>query len=319
MVDDRPGPWSTNLVDDKPDANQPPLGGLPFDERAALEELEHFRREIERYQALRHGVTHEFEHFVQSFKHPDPTRAVPPAYAAPPPTPVTAPKPAPLAEPFIAPAPITAPARVAEPAPARPSAPPVAAKPLAPPTEFQPSQRIESPRAERMEAVPAPAPIPVPRKKLVARGSIPMTWIAAASALVILAIGGYAWMQSGDSGNAGTSTDTTPPQQTATAPAPPPSTQAVPVNPAPPPATKPSPFESELTTTAAVWVRLIVDGERVFERELPAGHRVPITARESIVIRAGNPGAVRLTIGGVDQGVLGPEGFPLTRRFTVPR
>ncbi len=76
---------------------------------------------------------------------------------------------------------------------------------------------------------------------------------------------------------------------------------------------------SELRTTRPVWVRVIADGERVVERELPANARVPLTAQKTIVIRAGNAGAVRVTLAGQDQGVLGPEGTVVTRTFSVPR
>ena len=92
-------------------------------------------------------------------------------------------------------------------------------------------------------------------------------------------------------------------------------------SPEPPPAPAapaPSPYESELTTTRTVWVRVIADGERVLERELPADTRVPIQARETLVIRTGDAGAVRLSIGGQDQGFLGREGEVTTRTFTIP-
>ena len=75
---------------------------------------------------------------------------------------------------------------------------------------------------------------------------------------------------------------------------------------------------TELTTTRHVWVRVIADGERVLERELPAGSRIPITAQKTIVIRTGDAGAVTLTIAGEDQGTLGREGQVVTRTFTVP-
>lgn len=289
MVDDRPGPWSTNLVDDKPDPNHVPIGGVPFNERAALEELEHFRREIERYQAVRHGVSHEFEHFVESFKHPE----VSPKRMAPPPLP----------EPFLAPSPIAAPP------PAIAPKPPAAAEP------FQPSRRIESPRPERVEAVTV-AEIAPPQTKRALPPWASTKWLAIGSAVVILSVGGYAWMKRGDD----SATPATPsPQHSGAVPTAPPATQPPAAEPAAPPVTKPLPFEAVLTTSGPVWVRLTADGERVFERELAAGQRIPFTARESIVIRAGNPAAVRLTIGGVDQGSLGKEGFPVTRKFDVPR
>ena len=282
-------------MDDKPDPDHVPIGGVPFNERAALEELEHFRREIERYQAVRHGVSHEFEHFVESFKHPE----VSPKRVAPP-------KPAPLPEPFLAPAPIAAPQRAIAPKL------PAASEP------FQPSRRIESPRPERVEAVTvAEGPAPQTRRALPPWAST--KWLAIGSAVVILSVGGYAWMTAGDDSATLATSTTTPPQPQAALPAPSAAPQTPPAESAAPPVTAPLPFEAVLTTSGPVWVRLTADGERVFERELAAGQRIPFTARESIVIRAGNPAAVRLTIGGVDQGSLGKEGFPVTRRFDVPR
>jgi hypothetical protein len=88
----------------------------------------------------------------------------------------------------------------------------------------------------------------------------------------------------------------------------------------PPPPAAPAPsFESVVTTTAAVWVRVVADGETVVARELPADARVSFIARESIVIRTGNAGAVRLTMSGVDQGAIGRPGQVITRRFDVPK
>jgi uncharacterized protein DUF4115 len=86
----------------------------------------------------------------------------------------------------------------------------------------------------------------------------------------------------------------------------------------PPSAAVSSSRESELTTVRRVWIRVIVDGERVLEREVPAGTRVPLEARTTIVIRTGDAGAVRLSIAGQDQGVLGGAGEVVTRTFTVP-
>jgi hypothetical protein len=97
----------------------------------------------------------------------------------------------------------------------------------------------------------------------------------------------------------------------------PPATVAVPAPPADTPAPAPDSRVTELTTTRNVWVRVVADGERVLERELPAGSRIPITAQKSIVIRTGDAGAVSLTIAGEDQGALGREGQVVTRTFTV--
>jgi hypothetical protein len=67
-----------------------------------------------------------------------------------------------------------------------------------------------------------------------------------------------------------------------------------------------------------VWVRVIADGERIVERELPADTRIPFSAEKTIVIRTGDAGAVRLSIRGEDRGVLGRDGVVVTRTFEVP-
>jgi hypothetical protein len=74
-------------------------------------------------------------------------------------------------------------------------------------------------------------------------------------------------------------------------------------------------IQGELTTVRVSWVRVIVDGEKTIERELPAGAKIPLVARQSIVVRAGDAGAVRVTIDGKDQGSFGPDGAVATRTF----
>lgn len=76
--------------------------------------------------------------------------------------------------------------------------------------------------------------------------------------------------------------------------------------------------ESVLTTVRRAWVRVIADGERVVERELPADTRVPFNAEKTIIVRTGDAGAVRLSIRGADQGALGRDGQVVTRTFDVP-
>ena len=74
---------------------------------------------------------------------------------------------------------------------------------------------------------------------------------------------------------------------------------------------------AELVTLRRVWVRVLVDGERAIERELEADARIPLRAKQLIVIRAGDAGAVRVSLAGEDQGVLGPDGVVATRTFVV--
>jgi hypothetical protein len=171
---------------------------------------------------------------------------------------------------------------------------------------------------EPLPVVPASVPVP-PDAHAVAFEPLPpstdsppatsRTRAVLGGGLILLAGGGLVtWMLRSSAPDATPSASPAP----VTRPAPP-----APEPPAPA-AAEPSSQGSELTTIRRVWVRVLVDGERVLERELPADTRVPLTARETIVIRTGDAGAVRLSLGGQDQGFLGPEGQVVTRTFRVP-
>jgi cytoskeleton protein RodZ len=75
----------------------------------------------------------------------------------------------------------------------------------------------------------------------------------------------------------------------------------------------------QLTTDRAVWMRVIVDGQKILEREVPAGQHLTYTPAGSIVIRAGDAGGVRVKIGSGPEEVLGRNAFPVTRRFDIPK
>ena len=78
-------------------------------------------------------------------------------------------------------------------------------------------------------------------------------------------------------------------------------------------------LQVELRTIRRVWLRVVVDGEKSIEREVPADERIPITGQKAIVIRAGDAGAVHVAVNGEDRGPFGTDGFPATRTFTPPR
>jgi hypothetical protein len=256
----------------------------PFDRQAALDELERFGREIERYRAQREALGDEFETFVRSFKTPPErgadnqpsgplTRVVPrvPAAALPPPPVTAAPTPPPIV-------PVT----------------PV-------------STAAASPEAAAVSSV---ATEPAPRRET----SFGSPAVAAGAVLAVLAGGllvAMLWNRA--------------PESTSPAPAavePPAAAPAPSAEPTPPAAPAASPAEatseSAITTVRRVWMRVVVDGERVLEREVPAGTRVPLKAEKTIVIRTGDAGAVRLSMRGADRGFLGVEGEVVTRSFTVP-
>jgi hypothetical protein len=75
---------------------------------------------------------------------------------------------------------------------------------------------------------------------------------------------------------------------------------------------------AELRTTRPVWVRVTIDGKQALERELPADQRLPFEGVRTVTIRAGDAGAVRVSLNGADQGTLGPDGQVVTRSFTRP-
>ena len=74
----------------------------------------------------------------------------------------------------------------------------------------------------------------------------------------------------------------------------------------------------DLRTLRRVWLRVSVDGRIAIEREVAEGEQLPFGADRSIVVRAGDAGAVTVRVGGVDQGTIGRDGEVLTRTFTAP-
>ena len=50
-----------------------------------------------------------------------------------------------------------------------------------------------------------------------------------------------------------------------------------------------------LETIRPVWLRVIVDGVRAFEGELPAGEKLAVEGDRAVVVRAGDAGGVRAT------------------------
>lgn len=278
-----------------------------FDEHAALEELERVRNQIVRYQAERKALEEEFERFTASFKQPaspQRTPVVPPVQwtpAAPPP------QRSPSVPPPIVPAtafesaaveerPLPPPDEEPAPAPLAVEPPRLAAEP--PPLAFEPPPLVpELPQVSRsVSRLSRPTPLMIAGAVLLVAGTV-FIWKQARPAV----------RPTGQpSASVRTRAPETPPAKPTT------------VNRAAPPA-QAAREQSVVTTTRAVWVRVIADGVPVVERELPANARVPFAARDKIVIRTGNAGAVRLTIGGIDQGALGGFGEVVTRSFDVPR
>jgi hypothetical protein len=158
----------------------------------------------------------------------------------------------------------------------------------------------------------APPPAPVEQRSIPAaltpvpprRNARPL--VAGVALLALIALAAVYLTRSRD-GEPSTATAQAPSEAAAPAPAP---------AAAPPPAIE-KPPAAEIVALRRVWLRVVVDGARVVEREVEAETRIPIPAAAQIVVRAGDAGAVRVSIAGKDQGPLGTAGQPITRRFEV--
>jgi hypothetical protein len=72
-----------------------------------------------------------------------------------------------------------------------------------------------------------------------------------------------------------------------------------------------------LTARERCWIRAMFDGDRKLERELDAGEHATVQARNEVVLRVGNAGAISVTINGVAALPLGRPGEPVTTRITA--
>lgn len=306
-----------------PPSNEP---RARLDEQAALEELERLRRALEQSRQRRKQANEEFDSFLRSFKRrPEPSAAetsreepVGPRYARSP-----DPRPKDVAEP-VPPAALTRrPDRPSTELPAQHAIPPAIAGAIDRDEARLSDLPSETAAADVPGAQPATgvsstasAAIPVALRPEEHPSGLRNPRVLAV--FVLLAILGVFFAVRAFAPDAAPA----PPSESSARQAP---AQAAPTPPAAaqaPPGNGPAPADPagvQLTTVRHVWVRITADGVKTLERELPADSRIPIDARESIVIRAGDAGAVRMVIGGKDQGPLGPDGVVRTRAFTPPR
>jgi cytoskeletal protein RodZ len=70
-----------------------------------------------------------------------------------------------------------------------------------------------------------------------------------------------------------------------------------------------------LSATAPCWVSVVVDGEPLLERELEPGEHQIAEMRQTLVLRAGNAGALTITIDGAAARPLGKLGQVVTARL----
>ncbi len=273
-------------------------GKTIFEEAAAERELEELRQAIEETRARRRRANAAFDEFVKGFDDKRRVAVPAPPPAGPPPRQPevreAAPKEMPQEDGLSAFAP----------APAPTPATPVT---LATPKDQSP---LDDFAQEGFFTASAPLrSIPValaPARPSPVRRAAPLIGIAVVG---ILAVFLWSRARSQDEAAAPVPVDVAAPPAAAV-PAPAPPAAATSVSQTPPPA--------EVTTIRRVWIRVTVDGERVVEREVAEGTKSPLKGSQ-IVIRAGDAGAVRVSIAGKDQGVLGPAGQVATRTFTVKR
>ncbi len=232
----------------------------PFDERAALAELERLREQIVQLRSKRVAVGTEFDGFVRSLK-------------------------------------------------TRESAANAATR-----NELSPTSVPGGLDSSPAEPSPAPSldPRPAPAAPAVKRQPGARNLVLLGGALLLLATGGLVTWTLRKGGREPAETDRLVSAQPPATPVP----DETPLAPRPIPV---SPYDSQIVTSRPVWVRVVADGQRVIERELQAQARIPFKATRSIVIRTGDAGALRLSIGGRDQGPLGADGVVVTRTFSVPR
>ena len=297
-----------------------PTQPRPFNERAALEELERLAERIQASRREREQAVAEFDAFVKTFRddqHATRLRAVEATAAE--------------LERHDRPAPVPPPdAAVAPRAPAADPPPAFAFSASEPHEPVFPSERAVG---ETPEPVPPVAPRPVPmsdeRPAVITRSSsVPARradlldapyarWILAAAG-VLLVVLVVLWMRNGPS----------QPSQATKPPAPAPAAANRQPAAARPDTGVPAPVASSgparaltvrMVTLRPVWARVTVDDKKVLEREIPGGQTIPLGADRSIAIRAGDAGAVRVTVDGKDLGPLGRDGQPATRTFSAAR
>jgi hypothetical protein len=253
-----------------------PGENAPFDESAALAELEDLRLSIERARQRRKQVDAEFDEFVRGFKKPCVEQEVEVA-------PAPAPPPSSSQDPLL-PFPSEIGTAAAAPHPWG-----LTAAPAASPHSF----------SEAANLPPGLIPRPLERRRI----ARPAAALGAAAVVIAAAV-------------LLTRTWRAAPPDASGASAPAAAGTAAPARlPAAAPVAAPSPPpQAKLTAFRRVWVRALVDGNRVLERELQAGEVVPLGAGRTVVIRTGDAGALRLSIDGHD-GPLGRDGEVVTRTF----
>ena len=140
--------------------------------------------------------------------------------------------------------------------------------------------------------------------------------IAGAALVLILVLTLVSWI-GGDSASLGTPRQATPSGSQPGAPAGSPARTGAPSQVAPAP-TASLPLQVELVALQKVWLRVTVDGDKAIEQEVEEGQHLRFGANKAIVVRAGDAGAVTISVDGQAAAPLGRAGQPATRTV-VPR
>jgi cytoskeleton protein RodZ len=276
----------------------------PFDEQAVLRELEQLHHKILASRKDREHAVARFDSFVKGFRTPAPQPAPGPSAASETPLirgPWVSDAPAPQTPRNVTPAVQPSAVVFVPPLPEVPSesAPIESGLLESPPPQIDPIIASLRRRLQEQDyAVKEQPPAPTWRSK---------SWLvltAAAAAVAIVALMLFALFGGGSA----------PSRQAASAPQATPPAASQPAAPAGPVSTHA--LRVELTTLRAVWLRVTVDDNKTLERQVPAGQRIPFEADRAIAVRAGDAGAVRVTVDGRDLGILGADGQVVTRAFT---
>lgn len=145
-------------------------------------------------------------------------------------------------------------------------------------------------------------------------------WVmAVAAAGLVLVVGGYATWIRGVPPSQRTRTQATPlAAGTATTASGKP-LAAVPSGGTSPSGAQPSSVALLIETDRPSWIRTTIDGRADTGRVFAAGEKKTVRANREIVVRAGDAGAVFVTMNGGERKPIGPRGVVATRRFAVER
>jgi hypothetical protein len=115
------------------------------------------------------------------------------------------------------------------------------------------------------------------------------------------------------------SSQASPPSEPASVPPSPSPPAPIPGDASPPPtAGVPTRTHVEIVVAREVWMRVDVDGERLLGNTVAGGRTLTYDVGHTLVVRAGDAGAVSVVVDGESRGALGADGAVLTRTFQFP-